>query len=130
MRDNADGVVIDFKGVHLLAQHLRRHVARRATRVQALFGLFRPRYSEVSEPQVAKFIKHQIFWFYIPVEYLLLVDELHRGQDASNQKLGLILRKLMAESNLIPEISARQQIHNQIQVIPVVEGADHIGNER
>lgn len=107
MRNDAYCVVIDLKGVHLLAQHLRCHVARSATRIQALFRLLRPCYSKISQSKIPEFIKHQVFWFDIPVEYFLLVDELNRGQDAGNEELGMILRKLMAESYLIPEISSR-----------------------
>ena len=58
MRDDANGVVIDLKGVHLLAQHLRRHVAWRPTRIQALLRLLRPCYSEIGEPKIAKLIEH------------------------------------------------------------------------
>jgi hypothetical protein len=130
MRNDANSVVIDLKGVHLLAQHLRRHIPRRSTRIQALLRLLRPRYSKIRQSKIPKLIKHQIFWFDIPVEYFLLVDELNRGQDTSNEELGLLLCELMAEPYLIPEISTRQQIHDKVKVIPVIECADHIGNER
>lgn len=48
------------------------------------------------------------------MEYFLLVDEFDRGQDAGDEELGLILRKLMAKSYLVPEVSARQKIHDQV----------------
>lgn len=58
MRDNAYGVIINLKGVHLLAQHLRRHVTWRPTRIQALLRLLRPCYSKIGEPKIAELIEH------------------------------------------------------------------------
>ena len=129
MGDDADGVEVDLEGVHLLAEDLGRHVAGGAACVETLLGVLGPRDPEVREAQVAQLVEHQVLGLDVAVEDALLVDVLHRCQDAGDQEARLFLGESPHGADAVPQICAGEQIHDKIEVVPVVEGADHVGEE-
>lgn len=58
------------------------------------------------------------------------MDVLHRCQNTSYQKLRLVFCKLWSIPQSTTQIGSRQQVHYQVKVVSVVEGADHISNKR
>ena len=60
----------------------------------------------------------------------LAVDVLHCSEDASDQKLSLVLGKTLDVREPAPEISSGQQVHYEIEVIPIIEGRAHVGDKR
>lgn len=129
MRYDSNRIEVHLKRVHLLAQHLGSHVTRSATCVQSLLAVFGPCNAEVGEPEVAQLIKDQILRFDVSVENSPFVNVLNRGDDAGDQKLRLVLAKFVSISQATPQVGSRQKIHHQVEVIPVVEGADHVSDE-
>mgnify|MGYP006897425005 CR=1 FL=1 len=129
MCDDSDGVEVNFERMHLFAQDLGCHVPRGTTSIQCLLAVLSPRYSKVSQTKIAQFVKDQILRFDIPVKDLLFVNVLDRCHNASDQKFSLILSEFVGVGQSTSEVGSRQQIHDQVQVVPVIECTDHVGNE-
>jgi hypothetical protein len=63
------------------------------------------------------------------VDDRLVVDVLETFDDAGDEKPGFLLVKLPALGQPVPEVSSGEQVHNQIQIIPVLESVLHIDQE-
>jgi len=94
-----------------------------------LFAILGPGYSEVSEPEITLLIKNKVFRLDVAVEYLFAVDVVHSGEYAGDEKLGLVFREALDIGEPAPEVSPRQQIHDEVEIVAVVEGAAHVGDE-
>lgn len=57
---------------------------------------------------------------------LHLVNVLYRNDNASYQEFSLFLTELLRPANVVSQITPRQQVHNQVKIIPVVEGVVHV----
>ena len=60
---------------------------------------------------------------------LLAVDKVHGCEYAGDEKLGLVFGEALYIGKPAPEIRSGQQIHDKIKIVPIVEGAAHIGDE-
>lgn len=63
------------------------------------------------------------------MENLLSMNVLDWGENASDEKLSFILGKVLNIGKSASKVSSRQQIHDEIEVISVVEGATHVSYE-
>ncbi len=130
MRNNTDRIEIDFIRMQLFAEHFRSHIARRSTCIQRLLAILSPRNPEISQSQIPLLIKHQIFRFDVPMENLLAVDIVNRSEDAGYEKLCLLFSEALDVGESAPQVCAGQQIHDEVKVVPIVEGTAHVGDER
>ena len=63
------------------------------------------------------------------MKYFHLVNVLNRNNYAPNQELCLILSEFMNPSNVVTQITSRQQIHHNVKIVSVVKCKVHIGNK-
>jgi hypothetical protein len=60
---------------------------------------------------------------------LLGVHVFKGDEDAGCKEAGLFLSEPMLPTDMVPEIPARHEIHDQIERIPILEGLPHIDDE-
>lgn len=70
--------------------------------------------AEVCEAEISIFIENKIFWFYVPVNDTLVVDCLQGLDQASDEELGLVWRKLSYLDMMIPQVSAFHHVHHKV----------------
>lgn len=75
-------------------------------------------------------IENKVLGFDVSVEYLFAVDVVQGSEDAGNEKFCLLLSKTMDVCESAAKIGSRKQVHDQIEVVSVVESAAHVGDER
>ena len=63
------------------------------------------------------------------MEDLLLVDVLNCCQNAGDQESGLVFAEFVGVGQSASQVGSGQQIHHQVEVVPIVEGTHHVGNE-
>jgi hypothetical protein len=63
------------------------------------------------------------------VEDFLAVDEVDGSEDAPDEETRLVLSESMSAADAVSEVSAREQIHDEVEIISVVECGDHVGDE-
>ena len=76
--------------MHLFAQYFRCHISWCSAGIQRLFAIFSSRDAEICQSEISEFIKDEVLWFDIPVEYFIFVYVLYRSYDAGDQKFSLI----------------------------------------
>ena len=57
------------------------------------------------------------------------MDVLDWGNNAGHEEFSLVLGKFGGVGESAPKIGSWQEIHDEVEVIPVVESADHICDE-
>lgn len=60
------------------------------------------------------------------MDYIIWVHVIESGDDAADKKFYNVLGKRSIPSNLISQISPWHQIHNQVQIVPVLERINHV----
>ena len=86
-----------------LADDFRSHVSRRPASILRVVGLDLPRNAQVSHPQVALIVKHQVFGLEVAVDDALAVQVLQGEHEAGEVKTRLILFKFAAGSQVVSE---------------------------
>lgn len=56
----------------------------------------------------------------------VLVEVFNSSKDASSKKSSLLFRKLMLLAYVVSQISSRHQIHDEVQVFPILECLPHV----
>ena len=74
-------------------------------------------------------IEHQVFRFDITMYDELLMYEFQGRHDTSHEKFGLILGKYVILGYMVSQITSRVQIHDQIQIIIILESILHVDYE-
>ena len=95
----------------------------------AVFGLPDFGYSHISDPTIAGVLHDDILGFDVAVDYTLGMHIFESTDQTSQHKLSLWLRKPPPFPNMIPQITTRQQITNQVQILAVLEREVHIHEE-
>ena len=63
------------------------------------------------------------------MDNLMGVQVFETSEDAGCKKPGLKLGKLMFLADVVPEVASGHQIHEQIQILPILEGLPHVDDE-
>lgn len=63
------------------------------------------------------------------MDNLLGVHVFKGDEDAGCKETGLLLGEAMLTANMVPEVAARHEIHNQVERVSILEGLPHIDNE-
>jgi hypothetical protein len=127
--NDSDRVVVDWKGVVLSAHHFRGHVPWSAARICVVVGLNNSSDTEISDSEVSFVVKHQIFWFDIAVYDIVEVEKLQSDQHAGNEEFGFAFLEPASAAHMVPEIPSHEQVHDEIEVFPVLEGVGHVDDE-
>lgn len=114
----------------LPAHDFRCHVTRCATRISTVVRLHYSRNTQVRDPQESLIIKHQILRLDISMDDVIEMQELQSNDHTSYEKLGLIFSESPPATHMIPQIPTDQQIHDQIQIFPVLECIGHVDDKR
>jgi hypothetical protein len=115
--------------VHL-ADDFRSHVSWGSTRILCIVGLDLPRNAKISHPQIASIIKDQILRFQITMDNFTSVHILETEHDAGEEKAGFLLLELAFIAEVVAQIASVAVVHDQVEVLAVLEGADHVDQER
>ena len=57
------------------------------------------------------------------------VNILNCDDNTADKKFTLILREFVDSSNMISEVTSGQQIHDQVEIITIVESELNVGNK-
>lgn len=63
------------------------------------------------------------------MQYVVGMKILEASDDAAYEELYHVLREGTVLSGVIPEVTSRHQIHDQVQVVPILERVDHVHKE-
>ena len=122
-------VVVNRKRVVLPAHHLRSHVARSPAGVCRIVGLDESSNAEIGGSEVALVVKDQVFRFDVPMDDVVEVQVLEAHQDAGDEELCLHLLKPSPAAHVVAQVPADQQVHDQVEVFPVLKGVGHVDQE-
>lgn len=114
----------------LPAHDFRSHVARRTTSISTVIRLHYSCDSQIRDSQESLIIKHQILRLDIPMDDVIEMQELQSNDHTSYEKLGLIFSEPPPAAHMVPQIPADQQIHDQIQIFPVLKRIGHVDDKR
>ena len=114
----------------LPAHYFRSHIARGSTCVSIVVGLDHPSNAQVSGSEVSLIVKDQILWFDIPVDDVVEVEVFKSHQNAGNKKFGLHLLEPPPAAHVVPQITTHQQIHDEVEIFPILEGVGHVDDKR
>ena len=64
------------------------------------------------------------------MDYFIGVEIVKAKQDAANKEFGLLFVESPHSTYMVPEIPTRHILHDQVEVFPVLKGAEHIDKER
>ena len=127
--DDPNGEVVCCESVVLAAHDLRGHVARCAA---GLTGVVRGQdagHSEVCESQIALIVEDQVLRLDVTMDDQLRMDGLEGVHQAGYEEAGDLHRKLALASNVISQITAQEQVHDQVEVHLILERIVDVYNE-
>lgn len=124
--DDTHCEVVHCNSMVLSAHHLRSHVARSAACFLAVIRVPYSGDTEIGYSEVALIIEHQILRLNVPVQYGLPVDVLQSHYYASDEELSLLLGEAAVPRDVKAEITPGQQIHDQVEVLPVLKRVLHV----
>lgn len=130
MADNAECVVVRLEAVILLEYHFRGHVARSARGFVRVLPLVRLCDSEIGYLDVPLATEHKVFWLDVSMNNIVLVDVLQRYHHARDDEAALVLIELDPLPQVVPEITTRHQVADEVDVVTILEGVLHIHDER
>lgn len=61
---------------------------------------------------------------------IIQVKVLQTNKDAGNEKFGLHLLESTSTAHMVTKVSTDKQIHDQIEVLSVLECVGHVNNKR
>lgn len=129
------------------AHNFRSHIARRSRSITAVLWFPYASNSEICQSKVTCstllttyrtfFLENQVLGFDIPVDDAIHVQVLQCHEHASHEKLyipliitGLLLIKLGVPNEVVPEISTIDQIHNQVEILPILKCEHDVNKKR
>ena len=127
--NDTDCKIICSQTMILTTHDFGRHVSWRSTCLSEVFGSEDARYSEVSQPQVTLVIKYEVFWLDITMYNQLLMDGFQGMYQTSNKEACNVHCELSFAGDMVPQITAKKQVHHQVQVHVVLKGVMNIDNE-
>ena len=86
-------------------------------------------YPEIGQVQITFIVKNQIFWFEITVNYVLLMTSIESHGDAGNKELSTFWLKGSLLNEVKSEVTTREQIYGQVQVVFILECVVSVDNE-
>ena len=105
------------------------HVAGRSTRLGEVFGSEDASDAEVCQPQVPLVIKYEVFRLDIPMYNQLLMDGFEGMDQTSYEEASDVHGELAFAGDMVAQITAKEQVHHQVQVHVVLEGVVNIDDE-
>ena len=80
-------------------------------------------------------IKYDVFWFYITMNDVILMEVAETFHNASNYEFycksmntGILLVKRITSINVVSEITTIKIVNQQIEIFPILKGGNHIDN--
>ena len=126
MSDHTQGEVVDLYAVILSAHHFWCHVARRSRGVMSVVWCPNSRDTHVGDPNIAIALQEQVLRLDVPVNNPVVVHVLEADQDASNEKLSLLLIEALLSVMMVSEIASCHKISDQVDVFKVGECIKHV----
>ena len=114
----------------LSAHHFGSHVARSSTCVSAVVGLDYPCDTQIGGSKVTLVIKDQVLRLDISVDDVVEVEILKTDQNGSDEEFCFHLLEAPSAAHMVAEISSDQEIHDEVEVLSVLEGVGHVDDER
>ena len=119
----------------LPAHDFGSHITRCPRSLLRVFWAPLPRDSEVCNSQVAVLLEDKVLRFDVSVYNGVSVDKFEPQYDAgrkkfcSNETTGLLLGKFAETADMESQVSASEEVHHQVKVVPVLKGELHVNNE-
>lgn len=119
----------------LPAHDLGSHITRRARSLLRVVWTPLPRDSKVCNPQIAVLLEDEVLRLDVSVYYVIAMDELKSQYDASRKEFyseattGLLLGKLAETADMESQVATSQEVHYQVEVVPVLKGELHVHDE-
>lgn len=114
--------------VHL-ADDLRGHVAGCPTGVLSVIGLGFSRDTEVCDSDVAALVEDEVFGFEVAVYDPAGVHILEAEDDTGDEKSGFNLAENAVVAEMVPHITSIAVVHDKIEILSILERADHVDEE-
>ena len=106
------------------------HVSRCAGSVLVVFRSVDSCDSKIGEAEVAFAVENEILGFEVAVNDVVVVHILEAENDAADKELDDVLGKAFVLADLVPQVAPRHVVHDQVEVESVLEGKDHVDEER
>ena len=74
-------------------------------------------------------VKDKVLRLDISVNDLLAVHKFQPDEDAGRKVPSLLLTELVLPANVVAEVTARHQVHHQVESVSVLEGLTHVDDE-
>lgn len=104
--------IINCNTMVLPAHHLWSHVSWCSRCILCILRIPYSCNSKVCESQNSILIEDQILRFDVPMNNSFLMNVFKGKDHASDEKLGLVLSKSSVSSNMVPEITSTEEIHD------------------
>jgi len=127
--DDAHCEVVGGQAMVLSAHNFGRHVAGRARRLTRVVWRQNPRYSKVSQAQIAFIIEHKVFRLDVPMDNKLGVDGLKGVDEACDEEARDFHVEFATARDVVPQVATQQQVHHQVQIHLVLERVVHVHDE-
>ena len=105
---------------------LRGHVARCARCILRVILSPEPGYPEVCDAEVAVTLNHEVFGLDVPVDDVLVVNVFEASHEARHEEASGLLIEFSIPTNVVAQVTPRQVIHHQIQILSVLESIVHV----
>ena len=74
-------------------------------------------------------VQNQIFWFYISMDNLFIMQIFQTHENTSHKEPCLLLIESSLTPNVVAQVPAAQIIHHHVQIISVLKRIKHIYNK-
>ena len=127
--DDTDGEVVGDEAVVLPAHDLGCHVAGRSARLARVIGREYARDAEVGQAQVSLVVEDEVLWLDVAMNYQLVVHGLERVHQAGDEEAGHLHRELTLSSDVVSQVTAEEQVHDEVEIHVVLEGVVDVDDE-
>jgi len=127
--DDSHCEVVGSEAVVLPAHDFRGHVPGSSRRFTCVFGCKKPGNPEIGKSEIALVVKNKIFWLDISVDDLGLMHRFERVDEAGDEKSGDLFAEFAFAGDVVPEVTAEQDVHDEVEVHFVLEGKVDIDNK-
>ena len=103
--------VIGYQSVILSTHDFRCHISRRSRCFARILRSHDSCDAEVSQSEIAIVVKDKVFRFNVSMNNVCCVDGIESVDKTRDEKSCLILRKLSLSSDVVSEITAKEQVH-------------------
>ncbi len=110
----------------LATHHFRGHVAGSATSVLIVVGPNDTCDAQVGESQVPFPVEHQVLRLDVSVDDAVLVQVVESENETCTEELGLVLVEASHLAGVEAEVSSREVVHDEVEVLLVLEGTLHV----